>query len=1077
MGRKNKNYDKPGLVRRFTRSLFSTEDDYGRRNKSKANAKFRKLDGSDKSPKEDEFEMHKSIFFAEIDVHKHSEEAFERRNAFVDHGKDNKLDVNTIKRRSSSSLRVTKKKHRLLLEDDSPKAEFNPSFDNGAFNFNRCDESHDGSKTSHTASLTASMPSVDASDHRTNNSNNNNNYAFPHLSNSQNTMTLDAKPIQHKIPPFDPPATAAAPMPVFQHRLTHSNLAAMAAQAAESAEIASYTEEGIENRNPRTSFHQFTIDEDRESTVILSVGSMDDRFGYDYDDNDDDDESDEKDNEKYDDYNSSYDSHHDDEAEKDTPQAEEAFPAFDFKPASNGFESSLHSSNGTRRQTTKEEFPSFFPISDQTTTPSYPEHSSRNNDEKIKKSGQSESNMFRAFPAFEETETKSIVDPSSSHEIIQNHTKPNLFDGFLAFADSGEHSTSESPLPRTNEKTEKTLKDPVDMFADFQDVDQADTLSYSDDEQPMERQFVEFHQKSEPSKKKEKVGPSGLSPGFLKRNSKIEKPPLDSVQNRVKTFETTKTSDGINIGTQSGTGRREATMRKPTFQLGKQQQPPGQEKDIGLGSQLTIQEGFSENPSSIQSKISDQKVQNSALGNDNQGFPVLRTPPRTASHLLRPKSQPHPAVKKSGATLDSMQAPNSASRVEKIRPKKGLIEESSTRLHTVRGSYSASRVIKKLQPQSPSNDDRTKSVSVDPPQSSREPLHDDSAWFDDQKNSFNGTRSRHDPPTRAPLSPLNGWTTSQGDSRGSASKTKKFPTPVRENKGDKDFVSFESAAVNKSKNQKREVLKDRRQGNKALNEYFDSEKTLQVDDEQDDYFPSPTGLDNSRMFSSGFSRQRLPSISSKEDSFYRDPVDDDDSQSNSSHSDHMLGSAGQRGIKRRSSTTKEIPIGIRARQNPYKVRLSNSSRSRGQSNGSKNGSATSDRRLGSRSSRDNDNASQSTRGEESATGSYAKPTGLPNNAIVASMLFRTRHNIDSHVVEAKIKAKELENSRMTGDKSEVPRTIHADPDAYSCVSSFSEDTDIWRKRSNDLLDYFSNTHLMKSQPGKKLLDDEALFEA
>ena len=583
MGRKNKNYDKPGLVRRFTRSLFSTEDEYGRRNKSKANAKFRKLDGSDKSPKEDEYEMHKSIFFAEIDVNKPIEKGPERRNTFVDHYKDSTLDVQASKRRSSSSLRVTKKKHRLLLEDESPKAEFNPSFDNGAFNFNRCDESHDGSKTSHTASLTASMPSVDACDQRSNNSNNKNSYAFPHLSSSQNTMPLDAKPIQNKIPPFDPPPTAAAPMPVFQHRLTHSNLAAMAAQAAESAEIASYTEEGIENRNPRTSFHQFTIDEDRESTVILSVGSMDDRFAYDYDDNDDDDESDEKDNGQYDDFNcSSFDSRHNDEMEKDAP--EETFPAFNVKPQSNSVESSLHSRNGTQRQTTKE-FPSLFPVTDRTSTKSYPEHSSRNNDEKIKKSGQSESNMSRAFSAFEETEPTSNVEPSSSHrdENIQSnsHTKSSLFAGFPAFEDSGEHSTSKSLFQRTKGNSENK-----DIFADF-DVVHADTLSYSDDEHLMEKQFVAFHQKSEPSKKKEKVEPSGLSPGFLKRNRKIEKPPSDSFQNRVKTFETIKTSDAK---TQSEIDRREATMRKPSW-LSKQQQQD-QEKDIGGGSELTVQEGI-----------------------------------------------------------------------------------------------------------------------------------------------------------------------------------------------------------------------------------------------------------------------------------------------------------------------------------------------------------------------------------------------------------------------------------------------------------------------------------------------------
>lgn len=59
------------------------------------------------------------------------------------------------------------------------------------------------------------------------------------------------------------------------HRLTQSNLATMAAMAADSALARSFSDDGIENRNPRSKFYQFTIDEDRESTVILPVGSDD----------------------------------------------------------------------------------------------------------------------------------------------------------------------------------------------------------------------------------------------------------------------------------------------------------------------------------------------------------------------------------------------------------------------------------------------------------------------------------------------------------------------------------------------------------------------------------------------------------------------------------------------------------------------------------------------------------------------------------------------------------------------------------------------------------------------------------
>jgi hypothetical protein len=110
--------------------------------------------------------------------------------------------------------------------------------------------------------------------------------------------------------------------------------------------------------------------------------------------------------------------------------------------------------------------------------------------------------------------------------------------------------------------------------------------------------------------------------------------------------------------------------------------------------------------------------------------------------------------------------------------------------------------------------------------------------------------------------------------------------------------------------------------------------------------------------------------------------------------------------------------------------------------------------------------------------SPVKPLGLPNNAIMASMLFRTAHNIDSKTVEAKIKAKEEEHSKIQSSRGDFPESVHAYDDTYSCVSSFSEDTGMveqnWRKRSNNLLDYFATSSRPPIAPAKI---SPALFEA
>jgi hypothetical protein len=124
-------------------------------------------------------------------------------------------------------------------------------------------------------------------------------------------------------------------------------------------------------------------------------------------------------------------------------------------------------------------------------------------------------------------------------------------------------------------------------------------------------------------------------------------------------------------------------------------------------------------------------------------------------------------------------------------------------------------------------------------------------------------------------------------------------------------------------------------------------------------------------------------------------------------------------------------------------------------------------------------SSQSTHKQGSVC-STVKPLGLPNNAIMASMLFRTAHNIDTKAVEAKIKAKEEENSKIQSNRGDVPESVHAYDDTYSCVSSFSEDTGMmeqnWRKRSNNLLDYFATSSRPPIAPPPAKFSP-ALFEA
>jgi hypothetical protein len=141
---------------------------------------------------------------------------------------------------------------------------------------------------------------------------------------------------------------------------------------------------------------------------------------------------------------------------------------------------------------------------------------------------------------------------------------------------------------------------------------------------------------------------------------------------------------------------------------------------------------------------------------------------------------------------------------------------------------------------------------------------------------------------------------------------------------------------------------------------------------------------------------------------------------------------------------------------------------------------------GSRRVIDDDNNASTGGSRRSASGSYTKPLGLPSNAIMASMLFRTHYNIDQQEVEDKLKKKEEEHSKdQKLRKVDIPEAVHADYDHMSHVSSFSEETtnfqDAWRKPSRDLLDYFSKARTMEVDTKKRFdlqrAKAKALFEA
>jgi hypothetical protein len=119
----------------------------------------------------------------------------------------------------------------------------------------------------------------------------------------------------------------------------------------------------------------------------------------------------------------------------------------------------------------------------------------------------------------------------------------------------------------------------------------------------------------------------------------------------------------------------------------------------------------------------------------------------------------------------------------------------------------------------------------------------------------------------------------------------------------------------------------------------------------------------------------------------------------------------------------------------------------------------------------------------SSAASYSKPLGLPNNAIMASMIFQRHHQVDTRVVEAKIKAKE-EEYKIESNRGDIPQSVNAHDEMYSCVSSFSEDTamtEAWRKPTRDLLENFARSRRtdgdFKKRIGEQRAKTAALFEA
>ncbi len=91
--------------------------------------------------------------------------------------------------------------------------------------------------------------------------------------------------------------------------------------------------------------------------------------------------------------------------------------------------------------------------------------------------------------------------------------------------------------------------------------------------------------------------------------------------------------------------------------------------------------------------------------------------------------------------------------------------------------------------------------------------------------------------------------------------------------------------------------------------------------------------------------------------------------------------------------------------------------------------------------------------------------------------------MDTRDVEAKMKAKEEEDSKQEIKRGDIPKASQA-YEEYSCVSYFSEDTGIhekWRRPAKDMLDYFATSRRTDFDAKKYLREQRekatVLFEA
>jgi hypothetical protein len=1006
MGRKNKNYDKQGLLGRFARNLFSNDEDRALRGLAKA--RFLRLDGKEQDPEEIIDLSH----VGELNVVKFRKEGmYERRNAMVKNDRFAPTQKSALEGAGKSGLFHSSKKHRIHFNDSPPTV----PFVTGPFSFNHagCDQSYDGSKASHTASLTASsfntMPSTDTSDGWN---------KIPHSFSNPQTFKLT-----HESLPSNP------------HKLTQSNLATIASQAAESADLAfGFTESGIENWNPRSKFHQFTIDEERESTVIFPVGFAEDGTLNEIDDDD-----------------------------------EETHPSFIPEKCQipNSAKSSVGKLKGkiigasyySNDEEPRTRLASYLEESQKPkTTMSSPGLVNGNKRDGKGHVEPSPSRIKPSSPVSQSSNPKIIITrprgtPSKSTSATKLKATPTRRN-----KETPEASRARALLPSVPFEAivnGVSMVAPTRQDSDFPSIfpgDVARSITFQDESQFIEATWM-----------------ATTTPAIVKAIQPGAARSRGESAGRITSLETALRDGRVrtSISAEFPTESMESNSAEVTSPFWQYSETHGE----AINFRATADKFESPVPSN--SARTFPALVDPSHDSSQNSFPMLRTPPRSTYHDqgLRVMSQPRPARQLNSAY--EAKPPNSANRanLHSDRPLSPTKSERDTRTN----------LYERLCP----SNDTTTSGSSDvihsqaPHRLSSEketPISTNFFGSPVQTTIRNAPSSESRRDSRRALNPLNGW--NHLDSSSSTTLTQKHTAgnklgPFGANSANgwvgMDGKNNHGIHITGHHGRENEVLEQHPIEHSLSDEFQDGLTST----EQDDFFPTSHSWDAPKFSPKLFSpRER----SDHED----DDCDSDASPLSPAADLDLTGAA-----NRRISQNYEAPIGIKAR--PAFAQYSIGSRPRGTSIGSNSHQSTSskNRRLRSNQPTDQDDASHETSGKESSSGSYAKPTGLPNNAIMASMLFRTRHNIDSDVVDAKLKAKELENYRQSTGRGDVPTSIHADPDAYSCVSSFSEDTNIWRKRSNDLLEYFSasrNGQPRLGQPrngpdSKRPIDDKDLFEA